>query len=214
MYQLSVIRDTIPLHPTTFGQPTEEALINQLNKKYADRVIPDVGLSICVFDLVESGEGKVRYGDGCFWYKVVFRLVVFRPFVSEVIIATVMECTEDYIRVSTGFFDDIIVPESQLPYPHAFDPNEKTHFWLANPPEGELSETELLDSDVNDRLYIDKGEVVRIRVEYDEFHDDEPGAPKATDGVYTPSVQKRSPYEITASMAGAGLGLIAWWTQT
>jgi len=212
MYQLSAIKDTVALHPTSFHLPAEKALTNELNSKYADRVIPDVGLGVCVFDILEAGEGKVRYGDGCFWHKVTFRLVVFRPFVSEIIVAKVLDCTEDYVTVSTGFFDDIIIPTSQLPYPHAFDPNEKTHFWLANV-EGEVTETEMLDSDINDRLYIDRGETVRIRVEYDEFHDDEPGPPKAVDGVYSKAKAKRAPYEITASMAGAGIGLTAWWNQ-
>jgi hypothetical protein len=49
--------------------PPEQALIAEINKKYANRVLHDVGLCICVFDLVEAGEGKVRYGDGCLWYK-------------------------------------------------------------------------------------------------------------------------------------------------
>jgi len=122
----------------------------------------------------------------------------------------VKECTEDSVMVSTGFFDDIIVPASLLPHPHAYDPNEKTHFWLASQAEGETTEAELLDSDLTDRLYIDRGEVVRVRVEDDEFHDDEPGPPKAVDGFWT-TKKKRPPYEVTASMASAGLGLIAWW---
>jgi hypothetical protein len=28
-------------------------------------------LCVAVFDLAEVGEGKVRYGDGCLWYKGV-----------------------------------------------------------------------------------------------------------------------------------------------
>lgn len=80
------------------------------------------------------------------------------------------------------------------------DPNEKTHFWLSNPPEGDLSETMLLDSDVNERYYIDIGDTVRVRVEYDEFHDDEPGPPKAVDGVYAKAKPRRPPYEITVSI--------------
>ena len=81
-----------------------------------------------MFDLVEVGEGKVRYGDGCLWYKrlcfpipslispfifwvplladpvlfvpfaVTFRMVVFRPFVSEVLLAKVKSSDEDGIR--------------------------------------------------------------------------------------------------------------------
>lgn len=57
------------MHPGTFHIPGDKALVNQLNKKYADRVIPDVGLGVSVFDLIEASEGKVRYGDGCYWHK-------------------------------------------------------------------------------------------------------------------------------------------------
>jgi DNA-directed RNA polymerase III subunit RPC8 len=49
--------------------PQEEALTAELNRKYANRVLFDVGLCMCVFDIAEAGEGKVRYGDGLLWYK-------------------------------------------------------------------------------------------------------------------------------------------------
>jgi DNA-directed RNA polymerase III subunit RPC8 len=78
-------------------------------------VLADVGLCVCVFDIAEAGEGKVRYGDGFLWYsgqwllcdfggasaeprRVTFRLVVFRPFTSEVILAKVKSSDEDGIR--------------------------------------------------------------------------------------------------------------------
>ena len=57
------------IHPSNFGIPPDEVLISEINKKYANRVLHDVGLCICAFDLSEAGEGKVRYGDGCLWYK-------------------------------------------------------------------------------------------------------------------------------------------------
>lgn len=49
--------------------PPEQAITNELNKKYANRILHEVGLCVCVFDLAEVGEGKVRYGDGFLWYK-------------------------------------------------------------------------------------------------------------------------------------------------
>ena len=82
-------------------------------------MLHDVGLCVAVFDISQAGEGKVRYGDGCLWYKgmcwtstftlnashlaldtslVVFRLVVFRPFSSEVILAKVKSSDEEGIR--------------------------------------------------------------------------------------------------------------------
>lgn len=57
------------MQPSQFGIPADEAITAELNKKYANRVLHDIGLCICVFDLSQVGEGKVRYGDGCLWYK-------------------------------------------------------------------------------------------------------------------------------------------------
>lgn len=109
-----ICQDTMGIHPINFGVPKEQAIIAELNKKYANRVLHNVGLCICVFDLCEAGEGKVRYGDGLLWYKgehqrdiilkhanvniVIFRMVVFRPFSSEVILAKVKSSDEDGIR--------------------------------------------------------------------------------------------------------------------
>lgn len=55
--------------PSYFSLPAEKAIRQELDKKYANRVLLDVGLCICVFDITEAGEGKIRYGDGCYWYK-------------------------------------------------------------------------------------------------------------------------------------------------
>ncbi|KAF7370944.1 hypothetical protein MSAN_00728400 [Mycena sanguinolenta] len=207
MFNLAILKDTVAVHPSDFGGPQEQAIIAELNKKYANRVLHDVGLCICVFDITEAGEGKVRYGDGFLWYKVIFRMVIFRPFASEVILAKVMSSDRHGIRLTLGFFDDIYVPVAYLPEPNAFDPNEPAHFWLPN-----SETTELLDSPVADRMWIDKGEVVRVRVEADEFYDDEPGPIKMADGVQVvKEVQARAPFTITASMAEQGLGPTSWW---
>jgi len=48
-------------------------------------------------------------------------------------------------------------------------------------------------------MYIDQGEVVRVRVESDEFCDDEPGPPKVTEGVQMKREPKRPPYIVCVS---------------
>ncbi|KAA1475482.1 polymerase III polypeptide H [Dentipellis sp. KUC8613] len=209
MFVLSVLKDKIPIHPSRFGVPPEQALINEINKKYANRVLHDVGLCVCVFDIAEAGEGKVRYGDGFLWYTVIFRMTVFRPFPSEVILAKVKSSDQDGIQLSVGFFDDMHIPLIYLPQPSAFDPNERAHFWL--PGSEATSAHELLDSPVSERMYIDQGEIMRVRVETDEFYDDEPGPPKANEGVQVQREARRPPYTITCSIAEQGLGPIPWW---
>ena len=62
---------------------------------------------------------------------------------------------------------------------------------------------ELLDSPTSDRMYIDTGDVLRVRVEADEFYDDEPGPPKATEGVQqakTSAEGRRAPYTVTVRL--------------
>jgi len=219
MFVLSLIKDTVAIQPAYFAVPPEQAIISELNKKYANRVLHDVGLCICVFDIAQAGEGKVRYGDGCLWYKVVFREVVFRPFTSEVILAKVKSSDEDGIRLTVGFFDDIYVPLMYLPTPSAFDPNERAHFWLPSyePPESDPehipTQHELMDFPTSQRMYIDNNEIIRVRVEADEFFDDEPGPPKAGEGgIMQPKAErKRAPYNIVCSIAEQGLGPLQWW---
>lgn len=79
------------------------------------------------------------------------------------------------------------------------DPNERAHFWL--PGSEAKTAHELLDSPTDDRMYIDAGEIVRVRVEADEFYDDEPGPPKATEGVQQMHLEnRRAPYTITVCL--------------
>jgi DNA-directed RNA polymerase III subunit RPC8 len=119
------------------------------------------------------------------------------------------------VPVSVGFFDDIYVPLAYLPQPSALyvswhcifsklltgafsDPNERAHFWL---PDSEATTPhELLESPIADRMYIDQSEVVRVRVEADEFYDDEPGPPKAAEGVAVKREVRRAPYSIIVSL--------------
>jgi len=49
-------------------------------------------------------------------------------------------------------------------------------------------------------MYIDQNEIVRIRVEADEFYDDEPGPPKAAEGVQVMRELRRAPFSIIVSV--------------
>lgn len=82
------------------------------------------------------------------------------------------------------------------------DSNERAHFWLPSAADGETKPTvhDMLDSQTTERMYIDAGEIVRVRIESDEFYDHEPGPPpKALEGVRVAREQKRAPYTITVS---------------
>ena len=92
-----------------------------------------------------------------------------------------------------------------LPHTHTrtltfSDPSERAFFWFPSyeGTEGvEPTAHELLDTPSAERMYIDAGEVMRVRIEADAFFDDEPGPPKAAEGVFAAAERRRPPYTIT-----------------
>lgn len=57
--------------------------------------------------------------------QVKFRLVVFKPFVGEVIVARLKSCSREGLHLSLGFFDDILIPEHLLQEPSFYEDHEK-----------------------------------------------------------------------------------------
>jgi DNA-directed RNA polymerase III subunit RPC8 len=66
---LTSCQDTVPVLPNQFAVETHEAITLHLNRKYANKVLQQVGFCVAVWDLIECGDGKVRWGDGKIWYK-------------------------------------------------------------------------------------------------------------------------------------------------
>ena len=60
-------------------------------------------------------------------------------------------------------------------------------------------------------MYIDQGEILRVRVEADQFCDDEPGPQKFVDGVGAEAKGKvRAPYNVIVSFFDAVSCLRGW----
>ncbi|CAO1622904.1 unnamed protein product [Parajaminaea phylloscopi] len=246
MFVLSTIEDTLFLPGSSFNAttaPTQPAtsaksLALAINTKYANRVIPDVGLCICLFDILEASEGIVKWGDGGLWHSVKARLAVFRPFIGEALVGKVMSSDESGIRVSMGFFDDIHIPVHLMPEPSAFDHHERAFFWLYSPSHPSYLE-DPLNAPQEERMYLDRDESIRFVVEDDIFEEGEPvpglaatGAPAHKAGsaaaggaggtgaigggvtleaLEAAKAKRKPPFRITASIAGQGLGLVRWW---
>jgi len=62
-------------------------------------------------------------------------------------------------------------------------------------------------------MYIDQGEPIRVRVEADEFYDDEPGPPKALEGVQVQRESKRAPYVVFVGSFSLYLTLSINWVS-
>ena len=49
-------------------------------------------------DILYASEGFIHHGDGCSYVTVHFRLVIFRPFVGEVMVGKIRSCSQEGVR--------------------------------------------------------------------------------------------------------------------
>jgi len=155
----------------------------------------NVGLCICLYDILKVAEGLVGHGHGSAHVNVEFRLIIFRPFKGEVMTGQISSSTMYGINIQTDFFDEIFIPQDGLFEGTTYDVKENVWIW---------------DNDGN-QFYMDKNEIIRFRVEDEKFHDQLPvplhlQADRKED-------ETKPPYRIIASAQQAGMGLVSWWAE-
>eukprot|EP00547_Thalassionema_nitzschioides_P006295 CAMPEP_0194220244 /NCGR_PEP_ID=MMETSP0156-20130528/27841_1 /TAXON_ID=33649 /ORGANISM="Thalassionema nitzschioides, Strain L26-B" /LENGTH=251 /DNA_ID=CAMNT_0038950197 /DNA_START=232 /DNA_END=987 /DNA_ORIENTATION=+ len=93
----------------------------------------DLGLVIGRYgDALQVGDGVCAAGDGAAHHEVIARLIVFRPFVEEVCIGTIIASSEEGIQVTIGFFDDIFIPAYWMLRPSLYDADLARWVWTPN----------------------------------------------------------------------------------
>ncbi len=162
---IATIADTIRIPPTMFFQSTRICAHQEIDKKYPNRVLMDVGLVICRYgNVTKIGDGVCVPGDGAAHHEVVFRLVIFRPFVEEVCVGQIVESNEEGIKVSLGeFFSDIFIPAHWMLKPSTFDECSGLWVWTPSYGEEEEGEGEGPEEEV-ERYEMDIGSQIRFKV--------------------------------------------------
>uniref|UniRef100_A0A7S1D3G6 RNA polymerase III subunit Rpc25 domain-containing protein n=1 Tax=Cyclophora tenuis TaxID=216820 RepID=A0A7S1D3G6_CYCTE len=141
MFALVTVADTVRIAPSMFAQPTLVSVHGEMDKKYPNMVIMDVGLVICRYgDVLQIGDGVIAAGDGGAHHEVIARFVVFRPFVEEVCIGSIVKSTEEGIQVSLGFFEDIFVPAYWMLRPSHYEQESGLWVWTPNYDDDEAGE--------------------------------------------------------------------------
>lgn len=202
MFVLAEMKDTVRIQPWLFNVPTNEAIINVLNQKFANKVVHNVGLCIALWDIQKLENSYIFPGDGSHHTVVYFRYVIFRPFADEILIGRIKSCSKEGVQVTMGFFDDITIPVDAMQDPTRFDENEQLWAWEYQMEDGKHD------------LFMEIGEEIRFRIVDQTFVDTTPVGPdSANKGSETAEPEiKKSPYTITASVSEPGLGLLSWWS--
>lgn len=202
MFVLAKFKDIIRVSACNLGQTIEEVLADELNKRFANKVVLNVGLVICLNDIVEVGESYIYCGDGAIHTRCVYQMIVFRPQVGEILCGTLKSSSKEGLNISLGFFDSIIIPPHNLNEPSHFNEIDQTWTWNFE----DEGETHILTLEI--------GEQVRFRVHSEQFVDVSPHGPThVTNAPLIPTEleNKEIPYTIIGTIGESGLGLVKWW---
>ena len=90
MFILTKMKSVVRLDPNTFERELPDALSEALTEKLANKVLKDVGLVIALWDILSIGDSFLFPGDGASHTRVEFRILVFRPFMEEVLTGKVI----------------------------------------------------------------------------------------------------------------------------
>jgi DNA-directed RNA polymerase subunit E'/Rpb7 len=100
-----------------------------LERKYVDKTFHDIGLCICFYDFISIGDPMIYPAEGGVHIAVRFRLVIFRPFIGEILQGKVIETSSSGIKISMEFFKNIFIPNHMIMEPSSFDAASKTWNW-------------------------------------------------------------------------------------
>lgn len=227
MYVLSVLEDEVALHPSEFAANEHIPVIRKhIEAKYVDRVIPDVGLVIALYDILKVRDAYIFPGDlkdsqGDAACTVVFRLVVFRPKVDELLVGRVHASTPMGLQVTLGFFQDVSIPINHLRKPCEYDEQTKSWAWVY----------QATPTAIAMPYPYQQNEVICVRVKSVQFADSLDGSLNAArraqalstskegmkipvgqqDENHSPIPTNQPPMLIVGSVEEDGLGLASWW---
>ncbi|MFH1210365.1 MAG: DNA-directed RNA polymerase [archaeon] len=106
-YELEV-KGHVRVPPTSFKEPTKEAVLKRLNQEYDGYISKDLGVVIAVSEVGEIGDGVIVPGDGAAYYETTFKLVAFRPELQEVVYGRITDITDFGAFIEIGAIDGMI----------------------------------------------------------------------------------------------------------
>ena len=194
MFSVCVCEETFPIpyhflrldKHGSFTAP-DGVLVDTIAHTYNDKVLPNVGLLVELFDIVKACECKSLPDAKCAYLKVFFRYVVFNPPIGSVWEGQIMSENDEGIGLRLSFFGDIWVPWPNLPANSEFKSSEETWVWYYQD-----------DDEEYPPYYFDVGDDVRFRI--CEVRFSKPG-------------DKAPPMQVIASMGTPGLGPKRWWSN-
>jgi len=102
MFYLIEVEDHVRVEPKHFGLPTKEAVEKQLNESFVDKVSKELGFVVGLVSVDKVEAGVIIPGDGAAFYKSVFKLLVWKPELHELVYGTISDITNFGAFIQVG----------------------------------------------------------------------------------------------------------------
>nr|KAF6374985.1 RNA polymerase III subunit H [Pipistrellus kuhlii] len=239
MFVLVEMVDTVRIPPWQFERKLNDSIAEELNKKLANKVVYNVGLCICLFDITKLEDAYVFPGDGAShtkgsshgasgsecWRTRPPRLK--QPSLSCLCVTDVLSFPVHFrYVVFHPFLDEILIGTIKGCSPEGVHVSLGFFDDVLIPPESLQQPAKFDDAEqvwvweyeteegAHD-LYMDTGEEIRFRVVDESFVDTSPTGPSAAEAASaSEEPRKEAPYTLVGSISEPGLGLLSWWTSS
>lgn len=108
MFVLYKVRDKIDIPPEMLSQSARISITTILEKKYIKKVLKSEGICIAIYELVILETFLIEDITQC---HIEFTLILFKPFIGEVLNAVIKKCTKEGIIIDLTFFEAFIPNE-------------------------------------------------------------------------------------------------------
>lgn len=108
MFYVVEIADHVRVEPELFALPIKEAIKKQLEKVYQNHIDEELGSVIAVLDVLHVGEGILIPGDAAAYYESIFKLLIFKPLLQELVYCQVSQITNFGAFMNLGALEAMI----------------------------------------------------------------------------------------------------------
>jgi DNA-directed RNA polymerase subunit E' len=108
MYLKIRLDDKVRVPPNRLGEKLEKVILDVLQEHLEGSIDKEIGIFMCVTQVLDVGEGEIVPGDGGVYYDVRFEALVLRLALQEVIEGVVVETTSFGAFISLGPIDAML----------------------------------------------------------------------------------------------------------
>jgi DNA-directed RNA polymerase subunit E' len=108
MFYVVEIADHVRVEPELFGLPVKEAVRQQLERTFESYIDEELGTVVSVVEVLNVGEGILIPGDAAAYYDSIFKLLIFKPVLQELVYSQITQITNFGAFMNLGAMESMI----------------------------------------------------------------------------------------------------------